>query len=97
MPQEFTTSSGKDNAKNYKAQLGIYMFFIYAIFYAGFVVINVTAPLLMERIIFAGLNLAIVYGLSLIVVALLLAVIYNILCTRKESSLNDSSQEKGGR
>ena len=74
----------KDHATAYKMRLGMRMFLVYAIIYAGFVAINVLSPLAMEITIIFGLNLAVVYGFSLIIIALALALIYNYLCTKKE-------------
>lgn len=79
---------GVDNASEYKAKLGVYMFFIYVLIYAGFIVINVANPKAMELIMFAGLNLAVVYGFGLIVLAIVMGLIYNHLCTKKEDELN---------
>ena len=49
--------------------------------------INLIEPVLMETTVLAGLNLAVVYGFSLIIVALVMALIYNRACGRKEASL----------
>lgn len=78
---------GKDNASGYKTKLGIGMFIVYTIVYAGFVAINAVQPSLMQKIIM-GQTLAVVYGFGLIVFALVLAVIYNRLCTAAEARLN---------
>ena len=79
---------GKDNAQDYKTALGIKAFFVYTIVYVIFVAINVLNPSLMEKTIFAGLNLAVVYGFGLIIFALIVAIIYNYLCTKAEERLN---------
>jgi uncharacterized membrane protein (DUF485 family) len=42
--------------------------------------------MVMGTIVVGGLNLAIVYGFGLIVVALVLALAYNWACTRHEKS-----------
>lgn len=76
----------EDLSAEYKARLGIRMFIIYALFYAGFVAINLTAPLVMERIVFLGLNFATVYGFGLIIGALLLALVYDRMCRKHEES-----------
>jgi hypothetical protein len=52
---------GKDNASGYKTRLGIWMFFLYTLIYAGFIAINTVKPTLMEAT-FGGLNLAMIYG-----------------------------------
>ena len=44
--------------------------------------------------IVAGLNLAVVYGFGLIVLAMILALIYNWLCTRKEKELFAKQNEE---
>ncbi|PLX73667.1 MAG: hypothetical protein C0615_10585 [Desulfuromonas sp.] len=78
---------GKDNAAEYKTRLGIIMFVIYTLTYASFVIINATNPSVMQTII-AGQTLAVIYGFFLIVFALVLAVIYNKMCTAAEARLN---------
>ena len=82
------TEWGVDKATDYKAKLGVYMFFTYVIIYAAFIVINVASPKIMGLIIFAGLNLAVVYGLGLILLAIIMGLIYNHLCTKKEDQVN---------
>jgi hypothetical protein len=87
------TPAGKDPAGPYKMRLGLKMFAAYAIFYAGFVAINLLFPLTMATIVFAGLNLATVYGLALIIAALVQALIYNVLCSRKEAEFARAEQQ----
>ena len=87
---------GDDRAGPYKMRLGIWMVLFYALFYAGFVAINLLQPLLMETIVFAGLNLATVYGMALIFVALIQALIYDFMCRRRERILAQPTKEKGG-
>jgi len=79
---------GKDNAQEYKTGLGIKMFIVYTSIYVVFVAINVLNPAIMENTVFSGLNLAVVYGFGLIIFALVLAVIYNNLCTKAENEMN---------
>lgn len=69
----------EDNATKYKAKIGLWMFIIYFVIYAGFIVINVFNPRLMGTDV-GSLNIAIVYGFGLIVLALVMALIYNALC-----------------
>jgi len=87
MLHEPAVQSGKDPAFAYKRKLGARMFIAYALFYAGFVAINLMRPMLMEKTVFAGLNLAVVYGFGLIIIALIMALIYSRACGRKEASL----------
>lgn len=83
---------GKDPAAAYKARLGIWMFLCYLIVYVVFVAINVGAPLLMERTVCLGMNLATVYGFALIGVALAQALIYDALCRARERQLENQSE-----
>jgi len=82
------TQWGEDKASDYKARLGVYLFIFYCIVYAGFIIINVMSPKTMGGIVFAGLNLACVYGFGLIVLAIVMGIIYNHMCTKKEYELN---------
>jgi len=79
---------GEDKASDYKARLGVYLFIFYVLVYAGFIVINVMAPKTMGIIVMAGLNLACVYGFGLIFLAIIMGLIYNHMCTKKEYELN---------
>jgi len=94
---EPASSGGRDGAAPYKSRLGVWMFLIYALFYVGFVAINLYNPLLMEQIVVLGLNLATVYGFSLIIGALLLALIYDRLCRKKELSMDVQSTNEGSK
>ena len=88
MLHEPATPAEKDPAGRYKSRLGIRMFIFYSLFYASFVAINLINPLAMAQIVFAGLNLATVYGFALIVIALIAALIYDWLCRRQEALLS---------
>ncbi len=82
---------GKDNASEWKAKLGVILFFVYAAFYTGFVAISTVKPKLMGITVFAGLNLAVVYGIGLIILAIVMGLLYNYFCTKKENKLNGSA------
>ncbi len=84
---------GEDKAAEYKSRLGIYLFIVYCIVYAGFVAINTVSPKAMGVIIFAGLNLACVYGFGLIILAIIMGLIYNAMCTAAEDRMNQPSGE----
>ena len=84
MLHEPATPAGKDPAGPYKMRLGIRMFAIYALFYAGFVLINLLSPQMMSAGVMFGLNLATVYGFGLILLAVVQALIYHVMCRRKE-------------
>jgi uncharacterized membrane protein (DUF485 family) len=82
------TQWGEDKASDYKAKLGVYLFIFYTLVYAGFIFINVVSPKLMGITVVAGLNLACVYGFGLIVLAIIMGLIYNYLCSQQEYKLN---------
>ena len=87
--------SGKDHAMGHKMRLGVWMFAVYALFYVGFVAINIIKPVLMETPVFFGVNLASAYGFGLIIVALILALIYNRACARLERQMNLNAEGRG--
>ena len=93
MLHEPAAQSGPDHAQEYKSKLGVRMFLVYASVYVGFVALNIISPLSMEKTVFLGLNLAVVYGFGLIVFALILALIYNYACGLKEKELNSDTGE----
>lgn len=88
MLHEPAAQYGKDPAFAYKRTLGVRMFLVYALLYLGFIVINLIKPVLMETTVIAGLNLAVIYGFSLIIIALILALFYNRACGRREAALS---------
>ncbi len=70
-----------DVGKEARSRYGLRLFAVYLIFYVGFMALNVIDPLAMGRP-FGPANLAIMYGLFLIVAALVLAIIYMRLAGR---------------
>ena len=65
------------------ARYGMRLFLIYLAIYAGFVGLNAFRPDVMEWTPAWGLNLAVLYGLALIVIAMVLALVYSWLCRAK--------------
>ncbi|MFH0729808.1 MAG: hypothetical protein V2B19_26140 [Pseudomonadota bacterium] len=97
MLHEPASPVGNDPAAPFKTHLGLWMFLFYSLFYAGFVAINLLLPLMMERIVFLGLNLATVYGFALIIVAFIAALVYDGFCRRQERILSPAPiRKKGG-
>jgi uncharacterized membrane protein (DUF485 family) len=88
------TDWGKDRSSAFKTRIGIWMFVLYSTFYVGFIAVSVVSPKIMGSEI-GGLNLAVIYGMGLIVFALMLALVYNAICTAAEEELNrpHSAQE----
>ncbi len=83
---------GKDHSIAYKTRLGVILFFVYLFVYAGFVFIGVFYPGLMGVSALAGLNLAFVYGMGLIVLAIVMGLVYNYFCTKHEDKMNKEEQ-----
>ena len=81
---------GVDNASKKKAKLGVWLFISYTIVYAIFVAIGVTnsETEVMEKIVLGNQNLAVVFGFGLIILAILMGLIYNAICTKYEKELN---------
>lgn len=79
---------GEDKSSKKKAALGIKLFFVYLLLYAGFTAIGVFRPELMGIRVFLGLNLAIVYGFGLIIVAIVMGWIYHMICSGYEDKMN---------
>ena len=86
------TSEEKESLTKRKSALGIRLFFIYLICYAGFVLIGVFQYELLAIPVFGGLNLALAYGIGLIVFAVALGIVYNYYCTKYE---DESEQTEG--
>lgn len=97
MQQNLPPESDTDFASDKKAKLGVKFFFIYLFFYAGFVAIGVFNYELLAYPVFGGINLALFYGIGLIVFAVLLGIVYNFFCSRYEDDMNgeESNGEEG--
>lgn len=63
-----------------RSLLGLWLFAFYLLLYGGFVLLNAFAPADMDQTPFAGVNIAVLYGLGLILVAFVMALIYDWLC-----------------
>ncbi|MFO1065817.1 MAG: DUF485 domain-containing protein [Pirellulales bacterium] len=62
-----------------EARLGLVLFAVYFVFYLAFVLTSAFNGQALELLLPGGLNLAIVWGFGLIVLALLLAAVYGWL------------------
>ena len=69
------------NARN-----GLILFAVYVILYLGFMLMNAFAHERMQKPVIAGVNLAIVYGMGLIAAALILALVYMVLCNTGQAA-----------
>src|SRR4051794_18479221 len=83
-PEQPNRAAGDDHpdVSAANARAGLVLFFVYLAFYAGFMVLAAFAPQAMGRPVLAGVNLAITYGMGLIVGALVVAAIYMWACAR---------------
>ena len=77
-----------DKAAVYKASLGLKLFAFYGVIYLGFILVNVLNPEFMKTEVLFGVNLAIIYGFTLIILAIVMGLIYNYICTKKEDEMN---------
>ncbi|MBN1778353.1 MAG: DUF485 domain-containing protein [Clostridiales bacterium] len=94
MQHENVPEDRKDCAAGIKAKLGLWMFLVYTLVYAGFIAVTVFAPDVMGTDI-GNINMAIFYGLFLIVFAIILAFIYNFICARCEKKMNVEDETEG--
>jgi uncharacterized membrane protein (DUF485 family) len=79
------------------SRVGLILFSVYLVLYGGFVGLNAFSPETMELTPVAGVNLAILYGFALIVVAFVLALLYGFLCRNEEiRSGRESGRAEGG-
>lgn len=83
----------RDKASSLKELLGKWMFLLYTLVYAGFIVINVFSPKFMG-IDVGSMNVAIIYGFGLIIFAIFLAFAYNHVGTHAEELLCDDEEGK---
>ena len=75
------------------ARYGLILFSLYLAFYGAFMALNLANPAAMPQPALGGANVAIVYGFALILAALVLALIYMVLCgkpVRGSDSRGDS-------
>lgn len=66
----------------YNTRMGVILFVVYVIFYGGFMALSAFAPDTMSQPLLGGANIAVVYGLALILAALVLALIYMKVCRK---------------
>ncbi len=64
---------------DHNAKWGLKLFLVYTFFYGLFVLTNAISPEVMEWTPFAGINLAVLSGFGLIVLAFLMAMFYGFV------------------
>lgn len=92
MEHEPATEWQTEKSQSFKTKTGLIMFAIYIPIYLAFILISVISPKTMATEI-GSLNLAIVYGFGIIILAIIQAIIYNYICSKKEKldNLNKGS------
>lgn len=68
-----------------RTKLGLVLFAVYLLLYGGFMLVNAFAPQQMESTPLLGINLAVLYGVTLIFAAFALALLYGWLCGQRGS------------
>lgn len=76
------------------ARIGLWLFAVYVLLYGGFMALSAFAPQRMKQPIFMGVNLAVTYGMALIIGAFLLALLYMFLVRGRA---DDDTTNGGGR
>jgi uncharacterized membrane protein (DUF485 family) len=87
MLHEPVVELGADYASKKKTRLGVILFFVYAAIYAAFVFIGLVHTDLLGEKAIGNVNLAIIYGMGLIILAGVMGFVYNIACTRMEDKM----------
>jgi uncharacterized membrane protein (DUF485 family) len=77
-----TKEQEDDAVVAHNTRMGVILFIVYVLFYGGFMALSAFAPDAMSKPFLAGANLAVVYGFSLIVAALALALVYMKVCRK---------------
>lgn len=78
-------------SESVNSRLGLRLFAIYTTFYAAYVFVNAFAASWAEWTPFGGLNLAVLWGFSLIGLAFILAMVYGFMCTDDATSEQDDA------
>jgi uncharacterized membrane protein (DUF485 family) len=71
---------------------GLFLFAIYLICYAAYVLVNAFRADLMEKTPVAGINVAILSGMGLILLAFVLAAIYGFMPVTNSSETTNSEE-----
>lgn len=79
-------------AAKFNERLGWIFFAIYFVLYSAFVILCAFSPEIMESMV-GPLNLALVFGFGLIGTAMLMALIYGILCRSETNGPQESASK----
>jgi uncharacterized membrane protein (DUF485 family) len=75
-----------------QSRYGLILFFLYVFLYGLFVYLSAFRADIMAKRPFGGVNFAVLYGLGLIIAAIVLALIYMVICRK-----SGTADERGGR
>jgi uncharacterized membrane protein (DUF485 family) len=92
MLHEPAVELGVDHASKRKTRLGMILFLVYAFVYATFVFIGLFYTDLLGVKVIGGVNLAIVYGIGLIILAGVMGFVYSLVCTNMEDAMNGGTE-----
>lgn len=95
MAQESAGNPESEKSQRFKTKLGLIMFAIYTPIYFAFIIICVVKPQFMATEV-GSLNVAVTYGFGLIVLAIIQALIYNRICSKREAADGGHEKGKGG-
>ncbi|MFC1874332.1 DUF485 domain-containing protein [Chloroflexota bacterium] len=82
----------EDKSEKYKTTLGLKMVAFFIPVYLAFILVCVISPTFMAKDI-GSLNVAIVFGFGIIILAIIQALIYNYFCSRKEKEHEASARK----
>jgi uncharacterized membrane protein (DUF485 family) len=81
------TDAVRDEAvERFNARLGLALFAVYLLVYAVYVLVNAFSPSTMDKVPFAGLNVAVISGFGLIIGAFAMSLVYMALCRSPRES-----------
>lgn len=83
---DFTTETAKEredaSVVAHNTRMGVILLLVYVVFYGGFMALSAFRPAAMADAPFGGANVAVLYGFALIVLALVLALVYMVVCRK---------------
>ena len=82
MSEHHHDAHDRSQATARQTRYGLMLFLVYVILYGLFVYLSAFRPDVMSSRPFGGVNLAVLYGLGLIIAAIVLALIYMVICRR---------------
>ena len=88
-----TELSVDDRIERFKTRLGIIMFSIFSPVYLAFILICVMNPKFMATDI-GSLNVAVLFGFCIIILAIIQGLIYNYICSREEEKEPDTTKSE---